>query len=75
MIVLGREIKGPFRVTLIAETEDLPKTAEVVLEPTPPFMIRRVLKDSRAKNQVECLGRGQNAQWRKTSKWQLGNTQ
>jgi Fic family protein len=38
-------------------------------------MIRRVLKDLRAKNQVECLGRGQNAQWRKTSKWQLGNTQ
>jgi fido (protein-threonine AMPylation protein) len=37
-------------------------------------MIRRVLKNLRAKNQVECLGRGQNAQWRKTSKWQLGNT-
>jgi hypothetical protein len=34
-----------------------------------------VLKDLRAKNQVECLGRGQNAQWRKTSKWELGNTQ
>jgi hypothetical protein len=38
-------------------------------------MIRRVLKNLRAKNRVECLGRGQNAQWRKTSKWQLGNTQ
>ena len=24
---------------------------------------------------VECLGRGQNAQWRKTDKWKLGNTQ
>lgn len=36
-------------------------------------MIRRVLKNLRAKKQVECLGRGQNAQWRKTSKWQLGN--
>jgi len=38
-------------------------------------MIRRVLKNLRAKEQVECLGRGQSAQWRKTSKWQLGNTQ
>ena len=38
-------------------------------------MIRRVLKDLRAKKQVECLGRGQSAQWRKTNKWQLGNTQ
>jgi Fic family protein len=37
-------------------------------------MIRRVLKNLRAENRVECLGRGQNAQWRKTSKWQLGNT-
>jgi Fic family protein len=37
-------------------------------------MIRRVLKNLRAQNQVECLGRGQSAQWRKTSKWQLGNT-
>jgi len=38
-------------------------------------MIRRVLKNSRAREQLECLGRGQNAQWRKTSKWKLGNTQ
>ncbi len=37
-------------------------------------MIRRVLKNLRAEKQVECLGRGQNAQWRKTSKWQLGST-
>ena len=37
-------------------------------------MIRRVLKNLRAEDRVECLGRGQNAQWRKTSKWQLGNT-
>ena len=36
--------------------------------------IRKVLKDSRSKRQVECLGRGQSAQWRKTIKWQLGNT-
>ncbi|MEW5806139.1 MAG: Fic family protein [Acidobacteriota bacterium] len=38
-------------------------------------MIRRVLKNLRAQGRVECLGRGQNAQWRKTEKWQLGNTQ
>jgi Fic family protein len=36
-------------------------------------MVRRVLKDLRAKDQVECLGRGQNARWQKTAKWQLGN--
>lgn len=37
-------------------------------------MIRRVLKNLRAKNQVECLGRGQNAQWQKTAQWhELGN--
>jgi len=37
--------------------------------------IRKVLKDLRSKKQVECLGRGQSAQWRKTKNWQLGNTQ
>jgi Fic family protein len=37
-------------------------------------LIRRVLKNLRADNRVECLGRGQNAQWRKTNDWQLGNT-
>ncbi|WP_435548647.1 Fic family protein [Desulfobacterium sp. N47] len=37
-------------------------------------MIRLILKKLRAKNQVECLGRGQNARWEKTNKWQLGNT-
>jgi Fic family protein len=31
-------------------------------------MIRRTLKNLRAKGQIECLGRGQNAQWRKTKK-------
>lgn len=36
-------------------------------------MIRRVLKKLRVANQVECLGRGQNAQWRKVGKWELGN--
>ena len=38
-------------------------------------MIRRVLKNLRLQGRVECLGRGQNAQWRKTEKWELGNTQ
>jgi Fic family protein len=36
-------------------------------------MIRRILKNLRAKNQAECLGRGQKARWRKTARWQLGN--
>lgn len=31
-------------------------------------MIRRVLKNLRKAGQVECLGRGQNAQWQKTKK-------
>lgn len=31
-------------------------------------MIRLILKKLRAKNQVECLGRGQNARWEKTKK-------
>ena len=38
-------------------------------------MIRSVLKKLRAEDQIECLGRGQNAQWSKTKKWQLSNTQ
>jgi Fic family protein len=38
-------------------------------------MIRRILKNLRAKEQVECMGRGQNAKWRKTGKWKSGNTQ
>ena len=32
-------------------------------------MIRRVLKNLRSENRVECLGRGQSAKWRKTAKW------
>jgi Fic family protein len=32
-------------------------------------MIRRVLKDLRVSGRVECLGRGQQAQWQKTKKW------
>jgi len=38
-------------------------------------MIRRVLKNLRAKNQIECLRRGQNARWEKTASWQLGNAE
>jgi hypothetical protein len=38
-------------------------------------MIRRVLKNLKKLGKVQCLGRGQSAQWRKTSKWrQLDNT-
>jgi Fic family protein len=38
-------------------------------------MVRRVLKNLRARNKIECLGRGQNARWQKTAKWQLGNAE
>jgi len=38
-------------------------------------MIRRVLKKLRAEKRVECLTRGQNAKWRKTKIWKLGNTE
>lgn len=32
-------------------------------------MIRKVLKDLKAAGRVECLSRGQNAQWSRTNKW------
>jgi hypothetical protein len=32
-------------------------------------LIRSVLKKLRAAGKVECLGRGQNAQWRRKGKW------
>jgi Fic family protein len=38
-------------------------------------LIRHVLKDLRDSNQVECLGRGRSARWRKIGQWELGNTQ
>ena len=38
-------------------------------------LIRQLLKKFRAAGQVRCLGRGQNAQWEKTPKWDMGNTQ
>ena len=39
-------------------------------------LIRHVLKTLRSEGQVECLGRGQNAQWRKVLQAQkrMGNT-
>ena len=38
-------------------------------------LIRRVLKNLRSHERVECLGRGQRAQWRKTGPIELGTTQ
>ena len=32
-------------------------------------LIRQVLKNLRGSRKVECLGRGQNAEWQKTGKW------
>lgn len=49
---------GPFRIADIQR--DCPG---VSLD-----MIRQVLKTMKASGQVECLGRGQNAQWQKTGK-------
>jgi hypothetical protein len=31
-------------------------------------MIRKVLKDLKAKKKITCLGRGQNAEWKKMGK-------
>lgn len=56
-------ILGPFSV---AELQN--KCPNVSVD-----MIRRVLKTLRVKDQVECLGRGQNARWQKTADWELGN--
>jgi len=36
-------------------------------------MIRRILKKLQSEQRVACLGRGRNAQWQKTGKWELGN--
>ena len=58
-------ILGPFSV---AELQN--KCPNVSVD-----MIRRVLKNLRTKGQVECLGRGQNARWQKTDRWQLGNVE
>jgi Fic family protein len=37
-------------------------------------LIRRVLKGLSGEGKVACLGRGQNAEWKRTGKWQLGST-
>jgi Fic family protein len=58
-------MQGPFRIAELRK-----ECPNVSVD-----MIRSVLKNLRAKNQVECLGRGQSAKWRKTKNWQLGNTQ
>jgi len=54
---------GPFRVADIQR-----QCPGVSLD-----MIRKVLKDLRP--QIECLGRGKDAKWEKTAKWELGNNQ
>ena len=36
-------------------------------------MIRRILKKLQSEQRVACLGRGRNAQWQKTDRWELGN--
>jgi len=55
---------GPFRVADIQR--DCPGVSV--------DLIRGVLKNLRAAGQLECLGRGRNAEWRKTRRWKLGNT-
>ncbi len=62
--VIARTI-GPFRVADIQR-----EGPGVSLD-----MIRQVLKKLKASKEVECLGRGQDAHWRKTAKWEMGNTQ
>ncbi|MHC1744001.1 MAG: Fic family protein [Syntrophobacteraceae bacterium] len=54
---------GPFRIAEIQK-----ECPDVSVD-----LIRRILKNLRADDRVECLGRGQNAQWRKTGKWEMGN--
>jgi hypothetical protein len=56
---------GPFSVTELRS-----KCPNVSVD-----MIRHILKSFRGKNLVECLGRGQNARWQKTDRWQLGNVE
>lgn len=53
---------GPFRVA------DLQRESPGVSMD----LIRRVLKTLRVERKVECLGRGQNAEWQKTKQWELG---
>ena len=62
--VIGRTA-GPFRVA------DIQKECPGVSVD----LIRQVLKSLRSAGQVECLGRGQNAEWWKTDRWEIGNIQ
>jgi Fic family protein len=55
---------GPFRVADI-QRECLGVSVD---------LIRQILKKLRSTGQIECLGRGQNAEWRKTDQWEIGNT-
>jgi hypothetical protein len=34
-------------------------------------MIRKILKTLQTSGKIECLGRGQNAQWQKRGKWRI----
>lgn len=54
--------RGPFRISDIQR-----ECPGVSLD-----MIRRILKDLRGSGRVQCLGRGQQAQWQKTTKWSNG---
>lgn len=56
--------RGPFRVA------DLQRACPGVSVD----LIRALLKKYRAAGRVECLGRGQQARWQKTGRWELGNT-
>lgn len=66
----GLVVQAIHRMTDVFRVADLQKQCPWVSVD----MIRRVLKNLRAKEAVECLGRGQSAAWRKTPKWrELGN--
>jgi hypothetical protein len=56
--VIGRH-PGPFRIS------DIQKECPGVSVD----LIRLVLKNLRSLGKVKCLGRGQNAEWEKTTKW------
>lgn len=57
--------KAPFRISELKR-----KNPEISQD-----TIRKVLKDLKAKGKVECLGKGQHAQWQKTNLWEIGITQ
>jgi Fic family protein len=59
-----RQTVGPFRIADLRHA-----CPGVSLD-----LIRRVLKHLKEEGKVECLGRGQQAQWHKTGDWELGTT-